>query len=191
MVKQRPHQPQQQRYRLTHIRPRNALNWKQMIHQPLSSDQIIAKLGDTQFVPYELVSELDYVDQLLPKSLILYQLDRVGHFVCVFENTELGPGTVNFFDPLGYHPDELLDRHMNPIYRYRYHQNFTYLVDLLAQEDHIVWNEHRYQSSNTSVCGAWCAVRLSMSHLTNDEFWDIWRDIPDRDTIVLKLFHSL
>lgn len=163
-----------------------------LTHTPLDSEDIVSKFGgDLQYVPYEELSTIDQLDQLLPRSLILYQLAKVGHFVCVFENDELGPHTVNFFDPLGYRPDALLSRPMDPQYRYQYHQDYTHLLELLSQSDQIISNEHRFQMKGTSTCGKWCTIRLMYSCLTNEEFWNVWKRIPNRDLVVARLYESL
>lgn len=158
-----------------------------LTHTPLNSAEIQDKIGDLQFIPYEELPEISDVDELLPQSLILYQLAKTGHFVCVFENSE----GINFFDPLGYSPDAELNVPIEPHLRYQKHENFTHMLRLLSQADHVVWNEHRYQMKGTSTCGHWCTIRLLCSKLTNDEFWRVWQRIPNRDRIVALLYQSI
>jgi hypothetical protein len=164
-------------------------------HTPLNSDQIIGLLKTlghpVKFVPYEELSEMTDLSQLLPASLILYQLGPVGHFVCVFQNQELGEDTVQFFDPLGYLPDQPLEKALPAEYRYRYHQNWTYLLELLSQADRIVYNEHRLQTRGTSTCGHWCTIRLLLSNLTNAQFFQLWKRKPKRDEVVARIYQSL
>ena len=160
-----------------------------LTHTPLNSDQVLQKVSDPdlRFIPYEELPNLKSLDDLLPSTLLLYQLAKVGHFVCIFQNDE----GVNFYDPLGYSPDAELDLEISPQRRQQSHEDYTYLLELLSQAPSVVWNEHRYQMKGTSVCGAWCAIRLMCRQMTNDQFWKVWSRVPNRDLVVAKLYHSL
>lgn len=164
-----------------------------LTHTPLNSDQILQKVGDPElkFIPYEQLPNLKSLEDLRPATLLLYQLAKVGHFCCIFENQELGPHTINFFDPLGYQPDAQLNLPIEPSRRIRSNQDFTYLLELLSEAPAVVWNQHRYQMKGTSVCGAWCAIRLMCRQMTNDEFWRVWSRVPQRDLMVAKLYQSV
>lgn len=159
-----------------------------LTHTALDSQEVQESVGDNlMFYPYEEIPSLKSIDQMLPMSLVLYQLAKTGHFVCVFENSE----GVNFFDPLGYAPDSELDLPIEPHLRYQKHETFTYLLKLLEQRTPIIYNSRRYQMKGTSTCGMWCAVRLVCRDLTDDQFWSVWQRIPNRDLVVAKVYYSL
>lgn len=158
-----------------------------LTHTALSDRDVTRLVPHCQFVPYEDVHQFQSLRQLLPKSLLLYELARVGHFCCVFENNE----GVNFFDPLGYQPDEELLL-ANPEYIERYHQDYTYLIRLLLQTKRpVIYNEYKLQASGTSTCGHWCTLRLLCSKLTNEQFVSLFDNVDDRDQIVAEVFQGL
>jgi hypothetical protein len=152
-------------------------------HNPLSSDEIQKKIG-CKFILYENMDDVKDINQLLPMTLILYQLAEIGHFCCVFENEE----GINFFDPLGYAPDDELKMAGG----YAPDHDFTYLVQLLENSDKpIVYNEHKLQSHKTSTCGHWCSVRMICRGILCDDFAKCFKNVKDRDETIVKIYNSL
>jgi hypothetical protein len=152
---------------------------------PLSNIQIQKKVR-CKFILYQDMHKIRNINELLPKTIILYQTARVGHWCCVFENSQ----GINFFDPLGFFIDEML-------YRVSYdeatniHHDYTYLIKLLASQDRpVIYNEYRLQKSGTTTCGYWCTVRLIFSDVENDEFYDCFKNIHDKDKLIVKIFRS-
>ena len=155
------------------------------IHKPLNNEEIQHKVC-CKFVPYEDMHKIKSIDELLPCTLILYQLAKVGHFCCVFENSE----GINFFDPLGiFVDDELLKTSPDRIHRL--HHDFTYLTQLLAnQTKPVIYNQYKLQAHHTSTCGYWCTIRMIYKDIHNDDFKRCFRGITNRDKLIVKLYDS-
>lgn len=159
----------------------------ELLQTPLSFESIINKIG-CKGILYENMHLVKNLNELMPRCLILYQLAEIGHFCCIFENKE----GINFFDPLSGIPDSELKLSNKNYVKNLYH-DFPYLGQLLLNSgcDHIIYNEYKLQSKNTSVCGAWCAIRLLCYEMTNNEFWNIFKNIKNRDLIIAKLYLTL
>ena len=155
------------------------------IYSPLAGEDIQKKIG-CKFILYEDMHKVKDIRELLPKTLILYQLARVGHFCCVFENTE----GINFFDPYGTFVDDEL-KIMCQHEAGQINHDFAYLTQLLLNQPRkIIYNEHKLQGSGSSVCGHWCAIRMIFSKLHNDEFFECFRGIKNKDVVIWKLYNS-
>jgi len=158
-----------------------------ILHTPLDASEVIDKVPGCRFIAYENMHLVKSVRELLPRTLILYQLAKVGHFCCVFNNQE----GINFFDPMGMFPDDELTI-INPTKAHQTHQDFTYLVKLLSDgSGGCIWNEYKYQTSGTSTCGMWCAIRMIYSDLTNQEFHHVFRNIPNKDMVIANLYFKI
>jgi hypothetical protein len=164
----------------------------QSIHTALSNQEVTSKVPGCKFYPYDRIHELTSVNQLLPKSLILYELARVGHFCCVFENQE----GINFFDPLGMYPDNELEM-VDPRLVYQKHENFTYLRRLLSMSNKpVIYNQYPLQAHHTSTCGMWCCVRMLCSNMTCDQFakfflGKISLNPIERDRYIAQIYEKL
>ncbi len=161
------------------------------LHTPLNNLEITEKIPGCKFYPYDQIHNLTSISQLLPNSLILYELAKVGHFCCVFENQE----GINFFDPLGMYPDDELE-HVDPRLLYQDHEDFTYLRRLLSKTNQpVIYNQYQLQAHHTSTCGMWCCVRMLYSNITCDQFAHAFIDINfdpiQRDRMIVKLFQTL
>lgn len=154
-----------------------------MIYKPLSNLDILRKLPNCKFILYENMKYVKNIEELLPKTLILYQLSpECGHFCCIFENDE----GINFFDPIGLYPDSELNYGGSAK-----NHDFTYLTRLLAQSDKpIIYNEHHLQKMNTNVCGHWCYMRLIFYLISCDDFFGCFKNIKDKDKMVYKLYNK-
>ena len=152
---------------------------------PLSNLDIIKKVK-CKFYPYEDMYKITSISDILPKSLLLYQLADIGHFVCIFRNRE----GINFFDPYGYKPDEELK--MMPIERRdKMHHNFTYIIRLLLnQKLPVIYNEYKLQANDTATCGHCCTIRMLFSDMSNDDFAMSFKGIRDKDEKIVKLYNS-
>lgn len=166
-----------------------------MYSKPLSNTDIQKKIG-CKFILYSDMHKVKDINELLPQTLILYELAKVGHFCCIFQNDELTPnnkkGTINFFDPLGYIVDDELDLIPSGSRKKRLHHDFTYLTQLLAnQKKSVVINQYKLQSKNTSSCGHWVTIRMLCSNLHNDEFYKCFKNIKGRDKLIVRLYNSI
>jgi len=155
------------------------------IHTPLNDDDITRKVG-CRFILYENMHNVKNINELLPRTLILYELARVGHFCCVFENSE----GINFFDPLGMFPDKEL-KMADPAYVQSMHHDFSYLDKLLSETNKsVIYNQYKLQSHHTSTCGHWCGVRMICSEIHCDDFKKCFNGVKDRDSLIVKIYNS-
>ena len=157
---------------------------------PLSNEDvqdILSKYGKPcKFLLYEDIPKVKNINELLPRTLILYQLQEIGHFCCVFENEE----GLNFFDPLGYRPDIQLEL-VRPDLVHSKNQDFTYLLCLFGKtRQNIIWSDTKLQKHKTSTCGHWCTIRMLYENLSDKEFTSCFRGIKDKDALIFKLFNS-
>jgi hypothetical protein len=166
------------------------------IFQPLTNIDILNRvkkyINGVQFIPYSNLKNITNIEQLLPATIILYQNDGdVGHFVCIFLNTE----GIQYFDPLGYFPDWYLGK-VDNITRIKMNENFTYMINLLLNSKYKVnYNATRLESKDTSMCGHFVGVRLALHNLTCDEFIKIFKTKNKtkyyNDYKALKMFFKL
>jgi hypothetical protein len=139
-----------------------------------------------KFVPYEKMYTFTNINQLLPRTLILYELNTVGHFCAIFINDE----GINFFDSYGRMIDKYLSNINDDYYKHTLHQDFPYLIKLFdSSNNRIIYNEYCYQNKNTATCGIWCLIRLIYSSLSNEEFHDYFKNIDDKK--IIKLYMNL
>ena len=113
------------------------------MYSPLAGEDIIPKIRKygikCKFFLYSELYKLDSIEQLLPCSLILYQIAEVGHFCCVFKNDE----GINFFDPLGFTPDYMLQYGDAEAIK-KLHHDYTYLLKLLYNQPlKVIYNNHK------------------------------------------------
>jgi len=160
------------------------------IYVPTSSIELIETLRDNgvnaNFHPYEDIHKFEHINQLIP-SIILYQLSDIGHFVCVFRNKE----GIQFFDPLGFFPDDQLKNANSEAINFLHH-DYTYLLKLLLESNEkIIYNQYRLQNIKTSTCGMWCVVRLLLSDLTCDQFYKLFKDKKNKDKTIVDIFNGL
>ena len=152
------------------------------IHNPLSNEDIQNKVP-CSFILYENMHTVSNISQLMPKTLILYQLAHTGHFCCIFENSE----GIQFFDPLGYFPDDEI-KIMPRNRRASLHHDYAYLDELLFNQSRpVVYNQYKLQDKDTSTCGHWCTIRMLYSDLKCDEFAECFKNIRDKDKLIVKL----
>lgn len=160
--------------------------------RPLNNVEITDKLArygiKILFVPYSSLVEYQNLDEIMP-CLLLYELhDPVGHWTVLFRNEE----GINYFDPLGFRPDKLLQTNFDhPMGRELMNADYTHLLDLLARDGHpIVWNEEHLQDIKSNTCGYWSGMRLLTQNLTNKQFNGCWKGYTsqERDRKVVSLY---
>lgn len=155
--------------------------------RPLSNLEIQRKVN-CKFILYSDMPKIKTIEQLMPKTLILYQLANIGHFVCVFENRF---GEIECFDPLGLSIDDAL-YFMNRRLRIALNHNFTYLARLLVNTDRVVnYNDYQYQMPQENLCGYWCAIRLEYSRLTCDEFYNEFGKYIGNIKMIIQLYDDI
>jgi len=163
---------------------------KLICHHPLSNEDITRIVPNCRFVPYEQLHQYTTLDQLLPtpnsKVVILYQLAKVGHWICLFYNHQ--GCQLQCFDSLGYKPDDEL-KDVDPQFLHSKHQDRPYLTYLLAQSRVPVnYSPYKLQKHHTSTCGMWAVCRMLYDQLGCDEFASCFRGIKDKDLAIAKLY---
>lgn len=157
-------------------------------NHPVTNVEILQLIPNCKFFLYSDLWKVKSLNELLPRSIILYQLAKVGHWVCIFENKE----GINVFDSLGYAPDDELDLIEDRLRLIKYHEDYTYLLKLLSQTDkEIIYNDHRLQAKSTSTCGMWVTHRLMHSDMTEDEYYDMMKKIKNKDLYIAKYWKFL
>lgn len=163
-----------------------------ILNIPLNNNEILQKIDNCKFILYENMHKIKSIYELLPKTLILYQIyPNYGHFCCVFQNDE----GINFFDPIGL----IVDKELNIIEvkrRHKTYQNYPYLTKLLYNYNDgkkIIYNQYKLQHTGTATCGYFCAIRLYYSNLSNDEFHDAYKPYKgyEKEIRTVKLFYQL
>lgn len=159
------------------------------------------KLDDcVNVITYEELNNYDDIlDALYPfgNLVILYETDgtienNVGHWVTVILGEE---GDISVFDPYGFkidEPNELLSKKVRLIEN----QDFNTLSLLLALSNLPVdYNEHELQEFKKGIntCGLWAIARIMNNHLTNDEFYELFKGDKEinPDELVYKYVNSL
>jgi hypothetical protein len=166
---------------------------------PMTDKELMTKLKKydlhAHFVAYEDLKTFERLDDHLP-MILLYQLHvPAGHFVSLFLNKE----GLNYFDSRAYVPDKLLETHFDHTAgREAMGADHTYLNELILRylDEHdvkLIYNENKLQSQDSTTCGPWSAIRLIYGNVTNDEFWELWKDydIKQRQDMILKLWNKL
>lgn len=144
--------------------------------EPLSNKDICSKLAkykiDVTFIPYNLVKHIESLLDYDP-FILLYQLHYpVGHWTCIFLNDE----GINYFDPTGTVPDELLKTNFDHIAgRQKMGADYTYLNKLLLETMQetgleLIYNEKPLQMDGTNTCGHHVFMRLMFKDLPNDDY---------------------
>jgi hypothetical protein len=144
---------------------------------------------ECKFIAYEDMHEIKDIEQLAPRTLILYQLkglNGIGHFCCFIKNSK---GNI-FFDSLGGQPDGTL-KYMNDETSEELNHDYKYLTELLARGGGVDYNNYHLQAQDKSTCGAWCAMRLLCYELSNDEFAKCFKNIKNKDKALVKVFEDI
>lgn len=144
----------------------------------------------SNFIPYEDMKNIKDINELMPSSLILYQLNGeygMGHFCCIFRNEKNG---ICYFDPLGRFVDKNIDN-MDDEIKQEVNHDYKYLTALLANAGGGDYSNVRLQAPTTDTCGNWCAIRLLTSNLTNDQFVNCFKGIKDKDKKIRNFYEKL
>lgn len=146
------------------------------------SDKDMMRLVDDEanLVTYPEISKYKTLDELLGKyraCIILYlQKKNYGHWCCIFERED-SPGTINFYDPYGYFPDDELDfnsKEKNKSLK----QNIPYLSLLMLKDKDrykYTYNPYKLQSQrkDNNICGRIVGLRINFKFLNDKEFYDL------------------
>jgi hypothetical protein len=157
------------------------------MNTPIDNETIQNKVGNCKFVPYCDMHLVKRIEDLLPRTLILYQLSDIGHFVCIFGNKE----GINFFDPLGFCPDDELKFADKSIVNER-NLNYAYLLKLLSETNMPVnYNQFKLQKMSTATCGSWCGIRMMCQDMTTNEFAHCFDKVKNKDQAIVDIFKTL
>ena len=154
--------------------------------KPLTNGDVMRYTG-CKFILYEHMKDIKSIDELLPMTLILYQLNPdVGHFCCILENSH----GIQFFDPIGMIFDQELKYCKQN--KQMINHDFTYLAQLLANSNRNVdYNHYQYQTFGSMACGYWCIFRMLMKDLTNEQFHTLFKPLVKKDNKIVKLLNQI
>ena len=141
----------------------------------LTGAQVLNYL-DCYIFRYADLKGIKNIDNIVTKKpiIILYPTnikENVGHFCLVFYNRKTK--RINFFDPYG----GVIDQdQLN--YSKNYHD--YYLSDLISESkvggNKAEYSEFRLQGPTSTLCGNWCIVRAKFPDLTDEEFFELFKD---------------
>ena len=143
-------------------------------------DMMLLTNNEANIVAYPQIEKYKTLDELLGKHracIILYLQSRdYGHWCCIFERLD-EKGLINFYDPLGYFPDDELnfnsDRTNSSL-----GQLLPYLSILMIKSRNkykYTYNNLKLQSSdkNNNICGRVVGLRLNFREINDKDFYDL------------------
>jgi hypothetical protein len=140
--------------------------------RPLSLDELQSIVPNAIIMKY---GELQRFSRLprLPLILLYETKPDFGHWVCILET----PEGIEHFDSYGVLPDNELKWVPNWLAE-KTGQNVKRLLKMLFDESElsgkkINYNAYHFQGKDTSVCGRWCAFRIFLGYLTNEQFHNV------------------
>jgi hypothetical protein len=143
-----------------------------------------------KFIPYEKIHEIKNINELMPCSLILYQLggfNGVGHFCCIFYNDET---KISYFDSFGNTPDYPLS-YMTETMKKETKHDHKYLIKLLYENKGVDYNNTKLQDYERETCGKWCAIRILCRNITNENFSKCFKKFKNKDDKINELYNNL
>jgi hypothetical protein len=165
------------------------------IENQTSGDELIDKLnGSCIMTPYSKLNEYKSIDEILGENkqfILLYNYEPTnGHWVCMFRDTN---NTLNFYDSLGWKCDSML-KDVNK-FRAKKHLEILppYLTKLINGEK-VISNTTRLQedSEDIQTCGCYAVVRLTLKHLSNQEFNSLFKGNEDYSSdYFIRLIYDL
>jgi hypothetical protein len=162
----------------------NMLSLSKLKNEPISALQILQALDfKAKILSYRELIKLSNLDDILGDHracVILYEWkSNFGHWVCCFERPN---GNIEFFDSLGYFPDDELN-FISKSYKTKNNLCYPYLINILYNsQKQIEYNDHKLQQDKSSTCGRWCIARIIMRDIDIDKFANIFKIknyIPD------------
>jgi hypothetical protein len=146
----------------------------------LDNFQIQKLLPGVKIMLYEQLQGVNNIDQIIPPQgciMLMPGKSRTnGHWVCLFHDPL---GNIVFFDSYGGLPDEAEEFDINNSLPHHLYRRLSYL--LYKSKRNIFYNQFQLQSwdDKISSCGMWCIARLKLKNLTDEEFYNMWRDKPN------------
>ena len=151
------------------------------ISKSLSDQDIRTYLNDkTKIIRYSDLYNYSNIDHLLKPYdhvFILYMTKPTyGHWTLLFKRT---PNEIQFFDSYGFIPDDEF-KFVNDEFRVLSNQVHKKLVDMLYHSNYkITYNEYKLQGKDkarpVSTCGRWCIARWLFRHMTEHEFYEMFK----------------
>lgn len=155
---------------------------KKVLNTPLSVQQVLKMLDNkANFFTYPEIYKHKDINTILGKHkvcILLYLTSlNFGHFTCLFEYNN----SIHFFDSYGYFPDDELKFVPSGLKQtfLGYHKYLLYLLSKSNKK--IYYNEYNLQSfrKNIETCGYWVIYRIRCKHLTEREFYNIFKNIKN------------
>lgn len=133
--------------------------------------------GKATIMSYTELENFDNLDSVFGKNnclILLYEIRKnTGHWVCLIRDNE--QNTVDFFDPYAIKMDGEL------AYTQYYHESGVPHLTRLVQSSgyRLIENKFQYQEfkADVNTCGRWSAFRCRMSHLSPQQFQQLFSKI--------------
>ncbi len=177
----------------------------------LLTDEDILKIigGRARVVTYPEIKQYNNLRSLFGdcnKLIILYinEVDHkgiIGHW-CLLTKTKRGnKSIIDFMDPYGYMPDEILKMYTSD-WREQSGQSKNYLTELLykysLKDNHeIHYNELplQHEDKDINTCGRWVAVRGFFHKIPLEQFQKIFKKLQEKgynlDYVITKISNML
>lgn len=168
----------------------------ELVKKPLSSDEMLEALDyKCNIVKYSELKNYKNINDILgeyKKCILLYETKlNYGHWTCLYKNKK--KNTIFFFDSYGF----VIDDELNFIPHYNkkiLNSDYRYLTKLLYKSKcNIEYNEYELQdfSPDVSTCGRWVIVRLLLNNLSVESFYNLFKNIKNKDLFITLLTYNI
>jgi hypothetical protein len=141
-----------------------------------------------KFLLYKNISKIKDLNRHLPCFILVQHHKNIGHWVCLFKNDE----GLNYFDPLGFLPDKLLEPQFFDNDRIATNSNYTYLLQKIYDTGKsLIYNDYNLQNPNSMCCGYWVVFRLLNQHIKQNDFVKIFKNEKNRDFTIVEIIKKL
>lgn len=163
----------------------------------LSGSDIQNIFPECNILRYEDLVNYDDIEEVIHKQglCLLYPVtsNEVGHWCCLFRNPI--DNKIYFFDSYGKVIDDQLDFRTDEYKNSKEWKNrwYRHLTEMLYESSReIDYNPYQFQRDdpNITTCGYWCLARLSLPHLTADQFQVLFRPGLDLDDLVVAYVNT-
>jgi hypothetical protein len=163
------------------------------INYSLSNIDISKLLNNKcKIITYQELTKYNNIEILLKEKkfiILLYESTRnYGHWCTFFINKD---NNIEFFDSYGIMPDFEL-KFSDNIFRKHNNMLLPHLTVLLINSKRdIEYNNYKLQGEKTQTCGLWCVFRCLTSKNKNiDDFYDLFKNVKNKDKLLIKIFKS-
>jgi hypothetical protein len=176
---------------------------KVLKHHPLSNDEIEKTLNyNVHIIKYSDIEEFKNIKELFNNKkyvIILWDYQQspntYGHWTCL--HFVKNNNTLSYFDSYGYKPEQVRS-FVSKYYKNVHYPAINYLNKLLREElknnkTKIIYNHHKLQKLNQNIetCGHWCIYRCLRYDLDENEFYELFKPVKNKDNLIILLTYNL